>query len=216
MFHQDVERWFGFLDHGPQGGGDLPKVVGRHVRAQSYGDPRGPVDQEVRHPGRENRGLGPLPIEVLDDIHRFLLDVRQDVLGNRCQPGFGVSVCGRGVAVDGAEVSLPVHQRITKGKVLDHPNERVVHSRITMGVILAKDVAHDGRALLIRPVRPQSRLMHGEKDAPVHRLETVPNIGKGPLNDHAHRVVEEGFSHLLLDEPRQDALARLGRHSISR
>jgi hypothetical protein len=58
--------------------------------------------------------------------------------------------------------------------------------------------------------------MHGEEDSPVDRLETVPHIRESPLDDHAHGVVEEGFSHLLLDEPRQDTLSRLGRHSISR
>ena len=28
-------------------------------------------------------------------------------------------------------------------------------------------------------------------------LETIPNVGKGPRNDHRHGVVEEGFRHLL-------------------
>ena len=178
--------------------------------------PEDPLTRRFGTRGRKHGRLGALPIEILGDIHRFLPDVREDVLGNRCQLGFGVPIRRRGVAVDGAEVPLPVHERIAKRKVLDHPYERVVHGRIPMGVILAQDVAHHGRTFLVRPVRPQSRLVHGEEDAPVDRFETVPDIGKGPLDDHAHRVVEEGFSHLLLDEPRQDALARLGRHSISR
>ena len=127
VLHQDIDRRIGILDQGPQGGGDLPQVVGWHVGAQPHGDPRGPVDQKVRNPGRKNGGLGPLPIEILYDIHRFLLDVGEDVFGNRRELGFRVPVRRRRVAVDGTEVALPVHERITKGKVLDHPYERVVH-----------------------------------------------------------------------------------------
>ena len=216
VLHQDIECWIRLLNQSPQGGGDLPQVVGWHVRAQPHGDPRGPVNQKVRHPGRENGRLGSLPIEILDDVHRFLFDVREDVLGNRRKFGFRVPVSRRGVTVDGSEVPLPVHERITKGKVLDHTHERVVHGCITMRVILAQDLTHHSCTLLVKPVRPQPRLVHGEEDAPVDGLEPVPNIGQGPLDDHAHRIVKEGFSHLLLDEPRQDALARLGRHSISR
>ena len=64
---------------------------------------------------------------------------------------------GGGVAVDGAEVALPVHERLAHREVLRHTDDRVVDRRVAVRVVLAHDVADDAGGLLVRAagaVRP--------------------------------------------------------------
>ncbi len=42
----------------------------------------------------------------------------------------------------------------------------------------------------------------------MHRLQPVADIGQRPRHDHAHRVIEVGALHLLLDGDRGDVEGR--------
>ena len=68
-----------------------------------------------------------------------------------------------------------------------------------MRVIFTHDVADDARRFLVGLVGREAVLMHRVEDAPMHRLEPVPHIGKGARHDHAHGVVEIALLHLLFD-----------------
>ena len=193
-----------------QSGRDLREVVRGNVRAHPDGDPGAPVHQQVREACRQDRGLLQAVVEVVLPQDGVLADLVQELGRNRREPCLGVAVCRGRIAVDGAEVALPVDQRIAQRKLLDHAHERVVDGRITVRVVLAQNLPHHGRALLVVAAGLQPQAVHGEEDAAVHRLESVPDVGKRPLYDHAHRVVEERVAHLLLDEAREDAVAHLG------
>ena len=41
----------------------------------------------------------------------------------------------------------------------------------------------------------------------MNRLETVPHIWQRALYDHAHRVVDERFAHLVLEQARYNRLS---------
>ncbi len=62
-----------------------------------------------------------------------------------------------------------------------------------------EDFADDFGALARGPVRRQAHLVHAEKYAAMHRLEAIPDIGKGAAHDHAHRVIEVRALHLVFD-----------------
>ena len=64
----------------------------------------------------------------------------------------GVAHRRRVVAVDRAEVALPVDQRVAQREVLRHAHERVVDRGVAVRVVLAHHVADDARALHVRPV----------------------------------------------------------------
>ena len=96
--------------------------------------------------------------------------------------------------------SLPIHQRVAQGEVLDHPHHRVVDRGIAVRVELAQHLTDHGRAFLVGAARGQTQPAHRVQDAPVHRLEAVAHVGKGPLDDDAHRVVDERLPHLVLDQ----------------
>ena len=67
-----------------------------------------------------------------------------------------------------------------------------------MGVVLPHDLAHDARALGMRPVRAVAAVVHPVEDLAVHRLEPVPHIGQRATDDDRHRVVQIGPLHLGL------------------
>ena len=104
-----------------------------------------------------------------------------------------------------AEVALPVDQRVAQREVLRHAHQRVVDRRVAVRVVLAEHVADDGRALLVRAAGHEARLVHRVEDAAVHRLQPVAHVGERALHDDAHRVVEEGLAHLVLDQAREHA-----------
>src|SRR6185312_1182837 len=83
--------------------------------------------------------------------------------------------------------------------------ERVVHARIAMRVVLAQHIAHHRRGFLEWTSGHEPELVHRVQHATMHGLESVTHIGERTGDDHAHRVVDERFLHLGIDEARDDA-----------
>jgi hypothetical protein len=147
----------------------------------------------------------------------LLPDVVEEVHGQGLEASLGVPVRRGVVSVDGSEVALAVYERVAQGEVLHHAHEGVVDRRVTVRVVLAQDVSHHGRALLVRTVGHEPQLVHRIEDAAMHRLESVSHVRQGALDDDRHRVVEEGLPHLFFDEARDDPFPLPGRsHSFSR
>ena len=154
--------------------------------------------------GQDRRLLQPV-VEVGLEVDGVLVDVLQHRDRDVGEPGLGVPVRRRRIAVDRAEVALAVDQRIAQREVLHHAHQRVVHRAVAVRVVLAEHVAHDRRRLLVRAAGHQAQLVHRVQDPAMHRLEAVAHVGQRARDDDAHRVVDERLLHLLFDEPRQDA-----------
>jgi hypothetical protein len=101
----------GVVDEGEAGGDQLAEVVRRDVGRHADGDADGAVEQEVRDPGREDRGLELLLVVVGDPVDGVLLEVGQQLAGHLRHADFGVAHGGGHIAVDAAEVALAVDQR---------------------------------------------------------------------------------------------------------
>ena len=115
----------------------------------------------------------------------------------------------------GAEQSrdLPVpgrDQHVAQRKVLRHAHDGVVHRAVAVRVVLTDYVAHDTGRFLVRAVPVVVELVHREKHAPVHRLETIPRVGQGAPHDHAHGVIQVASPHLLFQTDRQGLFGELG------
>jgi hypothetical protein len=67
----------------------------------------------------------------------------------RRQLRFGVAVGGGVIAVDVAEIALPVDQRVAQREILREADHRVVDRLVAVRVVLADDVADDARDLLV-------------------------------------------------------------------
>ena len=129
---------------------------------------------------------------------------------------FGVAHGRRRIAVDRAEIALPVDQRRAHGKVLRHAHKRVVDRLVAMRMVFADDVADDARGFAIGLVPVVAVLVHRKENAAMHRLQTVAHIGQRALHDHAHRVVEIGALQLVFDRDAADIIAarRTGRPAL--
>ena len=144
---QVVGRELRVVDEGDRGVDDLAEVVWRDVRGHPDGDPRRAVDQQVRQLGREDRRLLLRPVVVVDEVDRLLVDVGEHLGGDRGQARLRVAHRRGAVAVDRAEVALPVDERVAHREVLGEPDEGVVERDVAVRVVLAHHLADDRRAL---------------------------------------------------------------------
>ena len=70
-------------------------------------------------------------------------------MAGRGEPDLGVAL-GRGrIAVDRAEIALPVDQRQAHGKFLRHAHQRVVDRLVAVRMVLTHRVADDARRFAV-------------------------------------------------------------------
>ncbi len=197
--HQLVDGNGRVVDVGDGAVDHLGHVVGRNIRRHADRDAGGAVYQQVRDPGGEDDRLFQRLVVVELERDRVLLYVLEDLLGDPGKPDLRVPHGGRRIAVYGAEVALSVDEGISQGELLDHPRNRVVDGLIAVGMVLADHVADDPGRFLVRLVVHVVQLVHGEEYSPVHRFQTVPDIGQGPADNGAHGIVQIGPPHLVFN-----------------
>ena len=185
--------------------------VGRHA----HGDAAGAVHQQVRELRRQDDRLLLAPIVIRLEVDGFVLEIVEQGHGGACEPHLGIAF-GRGrIAIDRAEISLPVDQRHAHGKVLRHAHQSVVDRLVAVRVILTHGVAGDARRFVVGAVRRVVVLVHRIEDAAMHGLQPVAHIGQRTGHDHAHRVIEIRPLHLVDDRDRPNvrraSCARSGR-----
>ena len=112
---------------------------------------------------------------------------------------FGVPVSRRRIAVDRAEVALPVNQRVAQRKRLRHAHHRVVHRGVAVRMILAEHLADHLGALHVLAVVQQAHVVHRVQNAAVHRLQAVAHVGQRAADDDRHRIVEIRTPHLVFN-----------------
>ena len=206
VFHQAVDRDLRVVDRDLRvveiGAGrvhDLAQIVRRDVGRHADRDAARAVDQKVGEGGRQHHRLVRGLVVVGLEVDRLLVDVGQQRVRRLAQADLGVAHRRRRVAVHRAVVPLPVQQRQAHGELLRHAHHGVVDRGVAVGVILAHHVAdHTGR-LAIGLVPVVAALVHREEDAAMHGLQPVAHVGQRTADDHAHRVIEVGAFHLLLD-----------------
>ena len=196
--------------------GDLPQVVRRDVGRHPDRDPGTAVDQQVREARRQDVGLLRAAVVVVGEVDGVFFDVGQHLHGQRREPGLGVPHGGRGVVARRAEVALAVDQRVAHRPRLGEPHEGVVDRRVTVRVVVAHDVADDAGALVVPAVRPEAGVEHRVQDPAGDRLEAVPDVRQRARHDDAHRVVDVGALHLLLDVDRFDPVVVRSRRQCFR
>ena len=149
------------VQHEARGVDGLAQVVRRDVRGHAHGDALRAVHQQVGEARGKNRGLFEALVVVGLEVHRFLVQVAQQLHGHLVKAGLGVTHGGRAVAVDGAEVAVAVHQRHAHRERLGQAHHRVVHGGVAMRMVLADDVADRTGRFHVRAVRRVAGLVHG-------------------------------------------------------
>ena len=199
VFHQSININIVVVDVGQAAIDHFHQIMGWNIGGHAHRDTRGAVHQQIRNPGGQYRRHLLGAIVVINKIDRFLVKVRQQFVGDLCHTNFGITHCGCVIAIDGTEVPLTVHQRVSKREILRHPHNGVVNRRITVGMVFTDNIPHDTRGLLVGLVPVVTEFVHGVKHAPVYRLETITHIRQGTAHDHAHGVIEIGLLEFVFD-----------------
>ncbi len=200
LLHELAERGVGVPDQLDRRVDDLGEVVRRNVRRHADGDPGRTVDEQVRELGRQDDGLDQRPVVVRRPVDRLLVDVVAEELRRELgETDLRVAHRRGVVAVDRAEVALPVHERVAQRKLLRHADDRVVDGALAVGVVLAEDVSDDARRLAVRLVVEVPLLPHAVQAAAMHGLQAVAHVRQRAADDDGHRVVEVRASDLVFD-----------------
>ena len=190
VFHQVVRGQAVVVDQREAAIYHFAQVVGRDIGGHAHGNTGRAVHQQVGHPGGHHIGNFFRAVVVIDEVHGFLVQIGQQLVGNLGHAHFGITHGSGGVTVDGTKVTLAIHQHIAQGKRLRHPHDGVIHRGITMGVVFTNHITdHTGRFLVgLVPVVVQ--LVHGEQHAAVYRLEAIAHVRQCPPDNYAHGVIQ--------------------------
>ena len=185
---QGVDAGVGRLDQVQQRIAELAGIVRRDRAGHADGDAGGAVGQKVGEAaGQHDRLLG-RAVVVGAEVDGVLVDAGQQRLGDLGEPRLGVAHGGRVIAVDVAEVALPLDQRIAGGEFLGEAHQRVVDRLVAVRVVLADHVADHARALLEGAVGIEPQLAHGVEQPAMHRLQAVAHVGQRARHDGRQRI----------------------------
>ena len=180
----------GVLDEVQQRVAKLADVVRRDAGRHAHGDPGGAVGQEIGESRRQHRRLAFAAVISLAEIDTVLVDPFEQGLGDGAQARLGVAHGGGVIAIDVAEITLALDQRIPRRELLRHANERVVHRLVTVRMKLADDIANDPRAFFEPGLGIEAQLTHGEQQASLNGLQSVADVGQRTPRDRRERVGE--------------------------
>ena len=178
---------------------NLGQVVRRNFGGHADRDSVRSVDEQVGNSRGQRQRLDRGVIEVGDEIDGVLVDVGKQFFCDLRHARLGVPISRRRIAIDRAEVTLAVDQRIAQRERLRHAYHRVIDRGISVRVILAEHFADDFGALHVLAVMQQAHVMHRIENAAMHRLQAVTHIGQRASDDDRHRIVEIRTSHLFFN-----------------
>jgi len=199
VLHQRLEVERRVVDQRDAGVDHFAQVMRRDIGRHADRDATRSVDEQVRDARRQHRRLTLLAVVVRHEIDRFHVDVGEQFAGNAVEAALGITHRSRGIAIDGAEITLTVDQRVAQREILRHAHQRVVDRAVTVRVILTHHFTDDARAFHVRPVPDVVRFLHREQYAAVNGFEPVAGIGKRAPHDYAHRVIHVGLTHFVFD-----------------
>ena len=114
------------------------------------------------------------------------------------QAAFGVAHGGGVIAIDIAEIALPVDQRIAHAKILRQAHQRVIDRLIAMGMDTCRSRRPPRWADFLKPAPGLSRSSRMRvQHAAMHRLQPVAHIGQRALGDGGQRIGEIALGQRL-------------------
>ena len=176
---------------------------GRHAD----GDAGRAVGEQVREGAGKHRRLLVLLIVGRAEIDGVLGDALEQLDRHLGHARFGVAHGGGVIAVDIAEIALPVDQRIAHREILREAHQRVVDRLVAMRMELAHHLADDAGAFGEALVGIEAQQPHRMHDAAVDRLQPVAHVGQRPVHDGRQRIGEIALFERLLQVDRFDVVA---------
>ncbi len=168
------------------------------------------VGEQVREGAGEDDRLLVLVVVGGAEIDRILVDALQQEGRDLRQLRLGVAVGGGIIAVDRAEIALPVDQHVALGEILREADHRVVDRLVAVRVELADHLADDRGAFLVGVGGVEPEEPHRMQDAALDRLQTVARVGERAVHDGGQGVGEIAFLERRLEADVLDPAAIAG------
>ena len=127
---------------------------------------------------------------IVAPVDRIFVDALHDEARDIGHARLGVAIGGGVIAVDVAEIALPLDQRIARDEILRETHQRLVDRLVAMRMERAHHVADDLRAFLEGRAGVEPEDVHAVENAAVHGLEPVAGVGKRPAHDGGERIGE--------------------------
>ena len=197
--HQLPKRDIRIFDQRDARRDDFRQIMRRDVGGHTHRNPGGPVDQQIRNPRRQDRRLALGFIIVRVEIDGFFIDVGKQLTRQPRHAHFCIAHRRRRIAVYRAEIALSIHQQIAHREVLRHAHDGVIDRSVAVRMVFTDDIPDHTRRFFIRPVPVIAEFAHRVQHPPVHRLQTISNVGQCASDDHAHRVIQIRFAHLVFE-----------------
>ncbi len=154
----------------------LGNIMRRDRGRHADGDALRAIGQEIGKSSRQNHRLGLVAGIIVTEIDGILVDAFEQQARDLRHPRFGIAI-GRGaIAIDIAEIALPIDERIARGKILREADERLIDRLVAVRMERTHHVADDFRTFLERGAGIEPQDVHAIKDAPVHRLQAVARV----------------------------------------
>ena len=189
-FEQRLAARLRIVDQMERGVAQLDDIVRRDGGRHADRDSLRAVGEQIGKGRRQHHRLFAGAVIGGAEIDRVLVDAVEQQARDFRQARLGVAHGGGVIAVDIAEIALPVDQRIALGEILRQPHQRVVDRLVAVRMEIAHHVAdHLGR-FLERGVGIEPQQPHAVEDAAVHGLEPVARVGQRAVHDGGERVGE--------------------------
>ena len=197
---QDLQQaGAGIVHQGDAGIHNLREIVRRNICRHADGDAVRAIDQQVGNAGGQHGGLFRAGVVVIDEIDGVFINIGKQLFRHAGHTALGVPHRRRRVAIDRAEVTLAIDQRIAHGEGLRHTHQRVIERFGIVRMQLAQGLADDFGALDVLAVVQNAHLVHRIKSAAMNGLEAVAHVGQGAADDDGESVVEVRPAHLLFN-----------------
>ena len=139
--HQSIHRSVRMLDQMQRRIGKFGDIVRRDRCRHADRDTLRAICQQVWDAGRKQARLLGLAVIGRAEIDRILVDAIEQELRDLGHPRLGVAHRGGVIAIDIAEIALPVDKLVAHREFLRQPDHRIIDRRIPMRVELAHDIA---------------------------------------------------------------------------
>ncbi len=164
----------------------MRRYRGRHAD----GDALRAVGEEIRKRRRQHHRLLRHAVVVRPEVDGVFIDAVEQKPRHFGQARFGVAVGGGVIAVDIAEIALPVDQRIARREILREAHQRVIDRLIAVRMEITHHVADDLCRFLESGAGIEPQQPHAVENAPMHGLEPVARVRQRAMHDGGERVSE--------------------------
>ena len=199
IFHQIIDSQIRIIDQGQTAIQNFCQVMRWDIRRHTNSDTRRAIHQQVRDAGGKHFWDLFSTVVVRHPVNGFFINISQHLMADLLHPDFRVTHRRSRVTIHRTEVTLTIDQGVAHREVLSHPNNGVIHRRVTVRVVFTDHITNNTRRLFVRLIPVIAENVHSVQHAAVYRLKTIPDIRQSPPDNYAHRIIQVRLLQLVFN-----------------